>query len=350
MDLEEFGWDSAWALAFAPHREAGRLPARVVASGRGIHRLLGAGGELLGEAAGRLRGETIATGDWTAVAAREDRRATIQAVLPRRSAVSRRAAGPRAEEQVLAANVDVVLLVAGLDGDFNPRRLERALTMVWESGALPVILLNKADLCPDPEARAAEVAGSSPGVDVHLVSAREGQGLEAIGRHLTRGRTAVLLGSSGVGKSTLVNRLLSEERQATREVRAHDSRGRHATTGRELFVLPDGGCLIDTPGLRELQLWTEGHGLEAAFADVAALAEGCRFRDCRHHHEPGCAVRAAVEAGALASGRLASLHKLEREQEALLARQDRQLAGRRKARNKQTQQALKQLYRDRGKH
>jgi ribosome biogenesis GTPase len=221
--------------------------------------------------------------------------------------------------------------------------MERALAQAWESGAVPVAILNKADACAEAGERAAEVAARSPGVDVHLLSAREGSGVEALRPYLARGRTVALVGSSGVGKSTLVNRLLGAERMATNEVRADDSRGRHTTSHRELFVLPEGGCLIDTPGLRELQLWTDGEGLELAFDDVAALAAECRYADCAHQGEPGCAVAAAVPAD-----RLASFHKLRREQEELDARQDKRLAGARKARAKATQRSLKRLYRDRG--
>jgi ribosome biogenesis GTPase len=343
LSLEDLGWDSRWETAFDVHAAAGLVPARVTVSGRGVHRLLLADGDRLGEPAGRVRDEPVSTGDWTAVSLREGDRATLHAILPRRSVLTRRAAGPRAVEQMLAANIDTLFLVMGLDGDYNPRRMERALAQAWESGAVPVVLLNKAEACAEAGERAAEVAARSPGVDVHLLSAREGSGVEALRPYLARGRTVALVGSSGVGKSTLVNRLLGAERMATRAVRADDSRGRHTTTHRELILLPRGGCLIDTPGLRELQLWTEGEGLELAFDDVAALAAECRYADCAHQGEPGCAVAASVP-----PDRLASFHKLRREQEELDARQDKRLASARKARAKATQRSLKRLYRDRG--
>lgn len=234
----------------------------------------------------------------------------------------RRVAGETTGEQVIAANVDTVFLMNGLDGDLNPRRLERYLTAAWESGAVPVVVLNKLDLADDRDARIAEVEALAMGTPVVAVSALERRGLEALAPWLEAGRTVALLGSSGVGKSTLVNALLNEERQATGPVREDDSRGRHTTTHRELVPLPGGAMLLDTPGMRELQLWGDEAGLEEAFADVAALATECRFRDCGHTGEPDCAVRAAVERGVLDEGRLASWHKLQRELRRLANRQD----------------------------
>jgi ribosome biogenesis GTPase len=253
-------------------------------------------------------------GDWVALETRvAEGRATIHAVLPRRSAFVRKAAGAAREVQVLAANIDTAFLVMGLDSDFNPRRLERALVLAWESGATPVVLLNKADLCPDLGERQRTAEWADPGVPVHALSARRGQGLEALERYLQPGRTVALLGSSGAGKSTIANRLLGEERLRTAEVRPHDQRGRHTTSHRELFALPGGALLIDTPGLRELQLWATEEGLADAFEDVDRLARSCRFRDCRHRGEPGCAVTAAVESGELSEERLRSHHKLAAE-------------------------------------
>jgi ribosome biogenesis GTPase len=214
-----------------------------------------------------------------------------------------------------------VFLMMGLDGDFNPRRLERYLALAWDSGAAPIVLLSKSDLCSEPDARRREIEGL--GAPVHLVSPKTGDGIAALATYLGRGRTVALLGSSGVGKSTLVNRLLGEDRLRTREVRTSDDRGRHTTSARQLLELPGGALVIDTPGMRELQLWDAASGLGAAFSDLEELAHGCRFGDCAHQQEPGCAVRAAVDEGRLAKERFDSYHKLQRELEALAIRQDR---------------------------
>ena len=265
-------------------------------------------------------------GDWVAVRSDQDR-AGIHAVLPRTSAFVRPATGETSEEQILAANVDTALLVAGLDHDFNPRRIERYVASAWESGAQPVLVLNKADIVSDLDEWVARAAAIAPGVPVVALSAQTGVGLEQLASWVGPGRTVVLLGSSGVGKSTLVNALLGENRQATGEVRADDSRGRHTTTARELLVLPGGGVLIDTPGIRALKLAAGEESMAGAFADIESLAAACRFRDCRHEGEPGCAVTAAVATGTLDRARLLSWYKLEREAKWLAARQDRRLRG-----------------------
>jgi ribosome biogenesis GTPase len=327
--LSALGWSEADAERFAPFAAAGLVPARVVGGHTRYLRVLSAAGEGLAEPAGSLRHEAggaedlPAVGDWVALRPSEGHgRGVIQAVLPRRTAFVRRAAGARAVAQVLAANVDTAFLVMGLDGDFNPRRLERALVLAWESGANPVVLLNKADLSDDLASKRTAVERVAPGVPVCVVAAKHGQGLDALAPWLVPGRTVVLLGSSGVGKSTLVNRLLGREKQKTREVRGADQRGRHTTTERELIALPGGALLIDTPGLRELQLWSDGAGLEATFEDVSELARSCRFTDCGHGGEPGCAVRAAVEQQRLDPARLASYKKLQAELRALEIRED----------------------------
>jgi ribosome biogenesis GTPase len=270
-------------------------------------------GRLLHHAPGAEALPTI--GDWVALLLPPgEGEALLHAVLPRRGVLMRREAGSEHEGQLIAANLDVVFLVTGLDGNFNPRRIERALTVAWNSGAEPVVVLSKADLHEDVSAHLQEVEALAPGVAVLALSARQGTGLEALRERLPAGKTGALLGSSGVGKSTLVNRLLEEARLATQPVRPDDDKGRHTTTHRELFVLPHGGLLIDGPGMRELGLWGEEEGLGHAFADVLALAAGCRFSDCAHQREPGCAVRAAVDAGALSRERLESFEKLQREQ------------------------------------
>lgn len=327
--LRDLGFTGPVAESFAPFAAQGLVPGRVVTAHARLLRVRTEEGEALAVLAGSLRHQAggpqdrPAVGDWVALRPPEaGHRAVVQAVLPRRTAFVRRAAGKRDVVQVLAANVDTVFLVTGLDRDYNLRRIERALVLAWESGAEPVVLLNKADLCDDVPGRRAEVEAVAPGVPVLVIAAKPGEGLDALAPWLLPGRTVALLGSSGVGKSTLVNRLLGREKQKTREVLAADDRGRHTTTHRELVVLPTGALLLDTPGLRELQLWSDGAGLQAAFEDVGDLSASCRFTDCRHEAEPGCAVRAAVEEGRLDPARLDSFRKLQAELRALEARED----------------------------
>ncbi len=321
MRLEDLGWNDALAGAFAPHAAEGLLAGRVSLEHTHIYRVVLGDGERLARVSGRLRHRAAsraafpAVGDWVAVEPpKHDGDARIRAVLPRFSRFSRRAAGDATEEQVVAANVDVVFLVGGLDRDFNPRRIERYLVVAWESGAAPVIVLNKADLVDDPAPFVEQVRGLAPAVPVQAVSARTPETLEVLRSYLGHGRTAALLGSSGVGKSSIVNGLVGEERLRTRDVREWDSRGRHTTTARQLILLPGSGVLIDTPGMREIQLWETGEALAGAFLDIETIAEGCRFRDCRHRGEPGCAVAAAVAEARLATARLDSYHKLQDEQ------------------------------------
>jgi ribosome biogenesis GTPase / thiamine phosphate phosphatase len=328
-ELRALGFSGTVAESFASFAALGLVPGRVVVAHARLLRVHTEEGEALAEVAGTLRHQARgpedrpAVGDWVALRPGDaGRRGVVQAVLPRRTAFVRRAAGDPTVVQVLAANVDTVFLVMGLDGDFNPRRLERALVLAWESGALPVVLLNKADVCDDPDGRRAEIEAVAPGVPVRVIAAKPGEGLEALAPWLVPGHTVALLGSSGVGKSTLVNRLLGREKQKTRAVRAADQRGRHTTSHRELILLPGGALLLDTPGLRELQLWSDGAGFEAAFGDVHELSSTCRFTDCRHGSEPGCAVRAAVAGGRLDPARLDSFLKLQGELRALEIRAD----------------------------
>ena len=319
--LESLGWTERVAALFAPHAATGLVPARVSLEHTHIYRVLTPEGEWLARVSGRLRHEAAAraefpaVGDWVAVdAPGEDGMARIRAVLPRASRFSRRAAGDRTVEQVVAANIDIVFLVAGLDGDFNPRRIERYLLVASDSGATPVVVLNKADLVDDPARQVEEVQALAPGTDVYAVSCNDPSSLAPLSAHLGTGRTGALLGSSGVGKSTIVNRIVGYDLLATRDVRISDSRGRHTSTSRQLVMLPNGGILIDTPGMRELQLWETGEAAANTFADLALLGEGCRFRDCAHQSEPGCAVIGAVAAGELPASRLDSYRKLMAEQ------------------------------------
>jgi ribosome biogenesis GTPase / thiamine phosphate phosphatase len=327
--LEDLGWSPRLAEAFEPHRTAGLAAARVSLEHTHIYRVLSPAGEQLARVAGRLRhhasgrADYPAVGDWVGIdASASGGDARIRAILPRFSRFSRRAAGDPTEEQVVAANIDVVFLVSGLDHDFNPRRIERYVLTAWDSGAAPVIVLNKADLVEDLAPFVEAVGPVAQGAPILAVSALRPDSVAALREHLCRGRTAALLGSSGVGKSSIANALIGEERLRTRDVRASDSRGRHTSTSRQLILLGQDGILIDTPGMRELQLWDTGDALAGAFADIEALAGGCRFRDCRHAGEPGCAVAAAVEAGTLTAGRLESYRKLQQEQAHQLRQQD----------------------------
>jgi ribosome biogenesis GTPase len=323
--LERVGWNDDVARSFEEHVAAGLEPARVGVQHRGAWEVVTEQGERTVEITGRLHhealpGELPVVGDW--VALRDD---LIDAVLPRTSKFSRKTPYTEVSEQVLVANVDVAFLVMGLDDrDFNVRRLERYLTTAWEGGATPVIVLNKTDLAHDLDSQVAETETVAFGVPIHAISAQSGDGVEQLRAHLAGNRTVALLGSSGVGKSSIINRLLGEDHFRTGDVRA-DGRGRHTTSHRELVPLPTGGVIVDTPGLRELQLWETDGGLDKAFADVAELVTQCRFSDCAHETEPGCAVKEALADGSLPAERWESYLKLQRELAHLERKLDPQL-------------------------
>jgi ribosome biogenesis GTPase / thiamine phosphate phosphatase len=352
--LQRWGWNSYFAAAWNEGQRESALPARVIAQQRKFWRIAGTFGECWAEASGKLRMaseegvEWPAVGDWVVADVREaGSSALILEVLPRRGQFVRKMAGKRIAEQVLAANVDMALLVSALDADFNPRRMERYLAQCWEAGAKPVIVLNKADACGDASVKAEAMERIALGVAVSVISARTGQGMEAVEKFLLSGETVVLLGSSGVGKSTIVNWLLGEMEQNVQPVREGDSRGRHTTTARELFILPHGALLMDTPGLRELQLWDAAQGIPQAFADMDALAAECRFGDCTHEGEPGCAVRAAVDAGTLDEARVESRRKLLREQEFLRRKLDPEARHKEKVKIRRVFRGIRQMTRQR---
>ena len=303
------------------------VPARVVSQARGQVHVATGEGQLTATIAGRLlhnsrAGDLPTVGDWVAIRPRRaEGTATIQAVLPRHSAITRKVSGSTTEAQIIAANVDLLIIAMAFGHDFNVRRLERFLATAWESGATPLVALTKADLVGPAEEAVGlfEAEQAAPGVAVIALSSVDGRGIDDIRAHMGPGVTVAVVGSSGVGKSTLVNRLASEERMATGEIRG-DGRGRHTTVHRQLLILPGGEILIDTPGLRELQLWDAEGGTEATFADIEEIAVHCKFSDCRHEQEPGCAVRAALADGTLDAGRFAGWSKIQHEL-AFLARQ-----------------------------
>jgi len=337
MNLRELGWNRSFDQQFEQFRNQALVPGRIAQEHKYKYIVYSEHGELKAEVSGRFRhrarsrSEFPAVGDWIALSARPDEgRATIHALLPRKSSFSRRAvlsggmpdSGGKTEEQVLAANVDTVFLVSGLDREFNLRRIERYLTVAWDSGATPITVLNKADVCPDVKGRIKQVESIALGVAVHAVSAEENEGLDVLYQYLSNDRTVAFLGSSGVGKSTIINSLLGTDRLKVDAVREYDNKGRHTTSYRQMILLPNGGIVIDTPGMREIQIWGDEQGLRKTFEDIEELATQCRFRDCRHQSEPGCAIRQAIEDGTVDTGRFRNYLKQKRELDYLAVRKD----------------------------
>ncbi|MGF9695671.1 ribosome small subunit-dependent GTPase A [Paenibacillus sp. MABNR03] len=320
--MEKYGWSAKWQELWQQSGldEQMRKPARIIADHGQLQRLITTEGECWGRVSGRMRHDNLETGtlpavgDWVAITGQSGEEAIIHGIIPRQSRVSRQAAGPITKEQLIAANVDTLLVVAALNHDFNLRRLERYIMMAWNGGVRPVIILSKSDLCTDVEEKIAMVEGIAPGIEVLALSAIEDQGKALLETYLQPGITVALTGSSGSGKSTMVNWMMGENVQLTQSVREDDSRGRHTTTHREMFVLPQGAVLIDTPGMRELNLWDEGNdGLSQAFNEIEQLAAECRFVDCSHTREAGCAVKEAIQNGSLDEKRLNNYLKMQKE-------------------------------------
>ncbi|MBP6717156.1 MAG: ribosome small subunit-dependent GTPase A [Acidobacteria bacterium] len=356
--LIELGWDDVWDTQFQAMALEGETPARVSLEHNHVFRVLDAEGEHLAEVSGRIRHEATsraempAVGDWVIMrpAHAEGARPQIRAVMPRRSVFSRKSAGRETEEQVVAANIDTVFLVSGLDQDFNARRIERYLVMARQSGAQPVIVLNKADLPVHVNRVIAEIAAIAPNVPVHAVTAK-GPSVDcsALSAYLSAGRTVALLGSSGVGKSTIINTLAGNDLLKTAAVRDSDGRGRHTSVHRHLILLDTGGVVIDTPGMREIQLWDAAEAVVESFPEIDAKAADCRFRDCRHDTEPGCAVKAAVADGTVDASRYESFIKLQKERDAFAIRQEERGHIEQKRQGKVLGKALKAMQKDRGR-
>jgi ribosome biogenesis GTPase len=348
LDLQSMGWTPFFEQAFEPYQKEGYSAGRVALEHKHIYRVYSEHGDLLAEVSGKLRHQALAredypaVGDWVVLSARpEEQRATIHAILPRKSKFSRKVAGEVTEEQIVATNVDTIFLVMAMNQDFNVRRMERYLVLAWESGAEPVIVLSKADLCAEPGELLAQVEAVAIGVPIYMISSAENRGIDQLSAYVSEGQTAALLGSSGVGKSTLINRMYGVDILDTGGIREDDDKGKHTTTHRELVVLPGGGLLIDTPGMRELQLWEASEGLSSSFQDIEDFAAACFYQDCKHQKEPNCAVKQALEDGSLDADRYNSFVKLQKELAYLARKEDKNLQAAEKEKWKKIHQANK---------
>ena len=329
-DLTTFGWNEFFEANFKSYVDNNYACGRVALEHKNFFRVYTQYGQVLAEISGKLRHQAVnrsdlpAVGDWVVIRSRpEPGSVMIHAVLPRRTSFVRKIAGSRTEEQIVGANIDTVFLLISLNQDFSLRRIERYLIIAWESGANPIIILSKSDLCGQVASRVKEVQAVGRGVPIHAISIVTGCGLQDIAQYFQRGQTVALLGSSGVGKSTLINHLTGVDQLRVQTVRASDDRGRHTTTHRELVLLPGGGLVLDTPGMRELQLWDGDESLDLVFDDIEALAGRCFFSDCHHQDEPRCAVREALVAGTIDTGRYQSYEKLQKELKYLARRRDK---------------------------
>ena len=355
MNLEQLGWNSHFQTEANLFGKPDLIPARIAEEHKSFYTVFSQHGTLLAEIAGKIRfqaehrSDFPAVGDWVLVSARpNENRASIEAILPRQTLILRKTAGRDYSEQVLASNVDIIFIVTSLNQDFNVRRLERYLAIAWESGCTPVVVLNKADLCSDPSVFENDVQNIAPAVPVHSMSGLSGEGIDFLKPYLQNGKTAIFIGSSGVGKSTILNRLTTEPQQRVQSVRESDDRGRHTTTSRQMILLPDGGIVIDTPGMREIGLWDNETGLSKTFLEIEELAKQCRFRNCKHQTEPGCAVRDAVQLGVLEEERLESYRKLGTELEYVRRKTNIRAQQTAKAYAKRVSKAMKAFYRHKG--
>lgn len=350
MQLTDLGWDSFFEQYYEPYRIQDYSIMRIIRENREKYIGLNDNGEFLCEVTGKFRfenkskGQFPTVGDWVVTAiVPNEKKAMIYGVLPRKSIFSRKAAGEITEEQPVAANIDTIFIITGLDFNYNLRRIERYLSIAWNSGAVPVIILNKSDLCPESERRKLEVESIAAGVDVYALSAYNLEDLLKLKKYITTGKTVAFLGSSGVGKSTMINSLLGTNRLKVNEISKLGSRGRHTTTFRQLILLHDGGMVIDTPGMREINVWGDEEGVEQVFGDIEEFANNCRFQDCSHENEPGCAIVQAINNGTLDKKRFANYLKLKKEYAYLADRQNMKASAIEKARWKEISKYAKNL-------